>query len=621
MYRDAVLRIQRWYRDVKVTMRKAFRTLVSAMDMCLQRRYAINHAVKYEMYRRGAMEKMRKGIAQRRRWYFGVRATGRTYRWMLLYRKTRWRLTRQHFARVLQRWRRMVLMRHPNDLTMIKYILFLGGYTVVRRKVAERHIVRGFLNSLHSCVSMIQKAYYQSKGRMEVYMKAAAERARAAYEAMLNENAIIIQNSYEAHIWDNLILAAVINNRVRRLSKSFRAYQWRKPLFYQARRLLERTAPIIQRFVRFRLWKSFLLYRFKARKAVIIFTRAKVSMACMMIQYVYRLHVAYEFWKKEELKEFYAKQRANVRVKLRKVSTIQRAYRRIMLNTFPEHAKIASVRIVARRRNKEYMLVCRIQKLAHVWIAKQRIVDEHRRVQSANVIWMFTKAYLLKLKLYDLVYETRIRKNNAANHLKRYFRRQVLIRWIDMKCSVRRAVKFTLVLREHAASFIQKRIFRKRWENQLPLRVAGRLQLKRARQQEYVEWVWHMRDRNARVLQKFMVNIVRWEKFVRRVALEKRHFLEINSARRLCIFGGKVIKTARFRDYLLRKLKHIADEEVLRNEMWAANRIGRNWKRKMQMALLRERFVLRRKTLGTRFWRHQQLHTWMSLAYSTYSWP
>ena len=213
----------------------------------------------------------------RRRWYFAARSTGRTYRWFLLYRKTRWRLTRQHFARQLQRWRRMILMRHPNDLVMIRYILTLGGYSVVRAKVADRHMERGFLHSLNSCVSMIQRAYYQSKGRMEVYMKAAAERARAAYEAMLNENAVIIQNSYQAHLWDQVILAAIINNRARRLSRGFRAYQWRKPLFYQRIRLEHRTAVIIQRFCRFRMWRAFLLYRFKARKAVIIFTRAKVE--------------------------------------------------------------------------------------------------------------------------------------------------------------------------------------------------------------------------------------------------------------------------------------------------------------------------------------------------------
>jgi len=321
-------------------------------------------------------------------------------------------------------------------------------------------------------------------------------------------------------------------------------------------------------------------------------------MAAMMIQYTYRMHVAYEAWKHEELKQYYAKQRANVRVKMRMVSTIQRAYRRIMLKTFPEHARLASVRIVGKRRNKQYLTVMKIQNVARVFIARQRVVDERRRVQSANVIWWITKAYLLKLKLYDLVYETRIRKNNAANHIKRYFRRQVFIRWIDMKCSIRRAVAFTEKLREHAASFIQKRIFRKRWENRLPLRVAGRLQLKRKRQQEYVEWVWRMRDRHARTLQKFMVNIVRWEKFKRRVAKETRYFLEINSARRICIFGGTVVKSARYRDYMLRKRKHIADEEVQRAEMWAANRIGRNWKRKMQIRLLRERFVLRKKTLA-----------------------
>ena len=56
-------------------------------------------------------------------------------------------------------------------------------------------------------------------GKMELYMRFAARKANMLHEQMLNDNATIIQNSYRAHLWDKLVLAAVLNNRARRIQR------------------------------------------------------------------------------------------------------------------------------------------------------------------------------------------------------------------------------------------------------------------------------------------------------------------------------------------------------------------------------------------------------------------
>ncbi len=596
LFLESALKIQSWWKLVTMNTRKAWLQLIQAMEMCMQRRRAINHALKFENSRTYALEKMRKGIASRRRWFFGARSIKRVRQWVLLYRQTRWRLIRQHYVRQIQRWRRMIMMRHPRDLYLIRKIISLGGYSRVFSKMPSRHLRNGELASLDSCVSMIQKAYYQSKGRMDAYLAAAAKRAREAYEAMLNENAVIIQNSYQAHIWDQLILAAVINNRARRLSKAFRAYQWRVPEYYRALRRKDRVAKKIQKFLRFRMWIKLLAMRFKLRKYVLVMTRGKQSMASTAIQRCYRAYVIYQAWKKEELRKFYAQQRANIQLTLKAASKIQRNYRQ-QVHTEGEHVKLCALRIVSKRRNEEFRSIIRIQHLAKKYIIKQRETDERRRVQAANTIWWLTKSYLLRLKMYDRVYETRIRKNNSANHITRFFRNCVLKRWILIKVAVRAARNTTEMLRQHAAEYIQKRMFRKKWENRLPLRLAGRIKLKANREREYMEWIWRMRDRASRKISKLMHEIVRWEKFLRRLEPERQYYLEINMARRICRFAKGVVYQARFRDYMLIKMKHIEDEEIRRAELWAANRIGFNWRRKQELKMLDTRFTIRHKTL------------------------
>ena len=122
----------------------------------------------------------------------------------------------------------MILWRNKRELFIIKQVLRFGGSTRVFSKMPQKQIdAWGHLGSINSCVSMIQKAYYASKGRLDLYMKAAAKRAHEAHMEMLNEKAVIIQNSIQAHFWDLLIRAAWMNNRSRRIQRGFRAHQYR----------------------------------------------------------------------------------------------------------------------------------------------------------------------------------------------------------------------------------------------------------------------------------------------------------------------------------------------------------------------------------------------------------
>ena len=248
---DAVRDIQRWWSHVKITHRKPWKTLVAAIQMCLHRRKAIRHIVSFENAREKSLNKIRKGIAIRRRMFLAGRSIQRVFRWNLLRMMTSYRLIRVRNARRIQRWRRMFLHRNKNDLLLIREVLRLGGYTRVFSKVPIKHLQRRKLQSINSCSSMICKAYFASCGRMDLYMRFAARRAAAAHQEMLNEKASIIQNSWRAHLWDLLMLAATINNRSRRIQRGYRAYQYRHAMWVNLQRWKVRMATRLQRNFRY----------------------------------------------------------------------------------------------------------------------------------------------------------------------------------------------------------------------------------------------------------------------------------------------------------------------------------------------------------------------------------
>jgi len=244
---DAASDIQRWWSQVRITHRKPWQTLAAAIQMCLHRRRAIRHIVSFESAREKSLNKIRKGIAARRRMFLAGRSVQRIFRWNLLRMQTAYRLIRVIKARRIQRWRRMILHRSKNDLFLIREVLRFGGYTKVFSKVPMKHLVRGKLESINSCSSMICKAYFASCGRMDLYMRFAARRAAIAHQEMLNEKASIIQNSWRAHLWDLLMLAASINNRARRIQRGYRAYQYRLSMWINLQRHKVRMATRLQR--------------------------------------------------------------------------------------------------------------------------------------------------------------------------------------------------------------------------------------------------------------------------------------------------------------------------------------------------------------------------------------
>jgi hypothetical protein len=141
----------------------------------------------------------------------------------------------------------MILHRNKNDLILIREIIRYGGYTKVFSKMPMKHLVRGKLQSINSCSSLLCRAYFASKGRMDLFTRFAARRAAAAHEEMLNEKATIIQNSWRAHLWDLLMLAAHINNRARRIQRGYRAYQYRYVMWINFQRYRCRMATRLQR--------------------------------------------------------------------------------------------------------------------------------------------------------------------------------------------------------------------------------------------------------------------------------------------------------------------------------------------------------------------------------------
>ena len=119
--------IQNWYIKIKRTKNKEYQLWTNAVQVCMHRRSAIKYIVRFEYARRQALQKLRVGIACRRRYFFACRVIQRHYRWLLLYRRTKYRLIRVVYARKLQRWRRMLSYRTAFDKSMIKMVIRLGG--------------------------------------------------------------------------------------------------------------------------------------------------------------------------------------------------------------------------------------------------------------------------------------------------------------------------------------------------------------------------------------------------------------------------------------------------------------------------------------------------------------
>jgi hypothetical protein len=252
---EAALDIQEWWKRKRRERSEAFKLLVHAVKVCIQRRKAIKFMLRYEIWVRKSVIKITKGIVHRRRTHRAARSIQRVWRWVKWYRRVMWKFTRLHAVCVLQRFWRMEMARPDRDHVIIKTILRAGGYSRVIRKVPPKLMGKGtffdpnkllgllqeknrrqrrrnkpppgLLAAVDNCARIIQRAWMRFKGRGALYAALAAHREQEALYMLRNEMAALIQNSYRAHLWDVLILAAMQHNRARRIQQQFRVHQYR----------------------------------------------------------------------------------------------------------------------------------------------------------------------------------------------------------------------------------------------------------------------------------------------------------------------------------------------------------------------------------------------------------
>lgn len=601
----AASEIQNWYKTVKVTSRQSWQRLQHAIQMCLHRRKAIKSLLNFEMGRRKALVKIHRCIALRRRCHFASRSMERITRWKLLLRKTHYRIVRNAAARHIQRWRRMVASRPEKDRMLILLIIRCGGYSIVRPKIPARHISRGFLEGVNACISQLQKAWFASKGQMALYMLFAARRARLAYEAMLNENATKIQYSWRAYLWIKLMLAAITHNRARRMFRVFRHYQYRKWLRPNKIRRKHRMAIRIQKLFKKNHWLYTLKVRFKLRKALLIFTRAKKTMSAIYIQRAYRSHVAWEKWKKEEARKFYAQQRQKGEIVIKNVCKIQLNWRRNKQPPtslgFPRHVTM-TVRRIKRRQNLQlYIFAMNLQRLARKWLDKRHKALAAKRLKAANTIWRIAKTYVLKQAVWDRVQGTMYKKNKVASVMKKCFRKYLFWRCIKLRCAIRKAINNYYSLQNNAVRRIQRFLTNKITQYYSAVRIAGRRQLKKRRERDAIERFLRIKQKAARFIQHFFKYITYWKQLKIKIDIIRKAIARANLEKKSAISISKYVKYAvawkRYNRAIKAKYDRIEAERIKREHTLASNTVGKYWRRHKEKYQLNKRFVLRKKMI------------------------
>jgi hypothetical protein len=447
-------------------------------------------------------------------------------------------------------------------------------------------------------------------------MAAAARRAAAAHLEMLNEKATIMQNSWRAHLWDLLMKAAIINNRSRRIQRGFRAHQYNAWIYIRVQLRRTRMATRLQRGIRLHNMRVSLARRFKYRKALLLFTRCKKTISTIVIQRCYRAHVAWLLWVKEQLMAFYAAQRANAGAALDSVSIVQKFWRKyhrlkfrdedkkivekgwkLQTSWYSEHVLLLFKNELRRMRWKLYRMAVRIQALIRNYIVKRRARMVRWRKSNANKIWAFTKSYLLKLALFDLVMATRRRRVVAANRIKWNMRKFMLYRKLHIRFLSRKLQTELVNFRNLAVLLIQRLTRRKIREYYMPLRVAGRNELKKKRAEKHMMFIHRVLNSAARICQKFGLEILKWNKIMKMVKVQKRKLLEWRKSKKLQRFARWVAFWCNYNRSIEQKYARDKADSIRRLESWAANRIGRNWKRRGELFTLVKRFKLRKRTL------------------------
>ena len=460
-----------------ILIKQPYRDFLYVVQMCLHRRRAIRYFIEVERSRRKALNKMRMGVAIRRRFHFAARCIQRIMRFLLLYRKTKFKLTRQVNARKLQRWRRYVLShRSEQELALIRAGLAAGGYTKVFTKLPEIYCYStSDLTNLNNCISAIQRWYMAIMGKMDLFIKLARRRAAIELEKKRNKNATIIQNNYRAHLWLRLQHAAVVNNRARRIQRGFRAYMYRKWSYYAVRRRQHFAAMQISLTCRKFLRRARLRRCFRQRKLqMTCLVMRKLAMVRKIIN-AYREHVIWLAIKKEEMRQFFAALRLNKDVVIASIRRIQRNWRQFHVPVlYSRHVLLLGVRMHSEYHYFYWKMAVRIQKLARDHIQRQRLADYEKMVHGVNIIWRLSKAYLLCYVIHRRVLETRKRRNAAAKKIQYNYRMFVWLRKLRRKFAIMKARIELARLRYRSAAMIQRMQRRVTMQYNMPLRVAAR---------------------------------------------------------------------------------------------------------------------------------------------------
>ena len=125
----AALTLQRWYRFRRSRLRQVLSSWETLAQEGLRRHRLRQRFLLLERRRFQALQKMRMGIAFRRRFYLACRTIQRGWRWVRRWRRVRRRLRRVCHSRLIQRWWGIIFMLQyqRTHLESTTYFSFFRG--------------------------------------------------------------------------------------------------------------------------------------------------------------------------------------------------------------------------------------------------------------------------------------------------------------------------------------------------------------------------------------------------------------------------------------------------------------------------------------------------------------
>lgn len=596
----AATEIQRWFRHLKIVQSGNFRKWTDAVHVCMHRRKSIKYVIKFELVRRLALAKLKTGVSMKRRTFYAARAIQRQYRWLLLFRKVKYRLIRVINVRKLQRWRRMCTFRSPFDKLVMRLVIRCGGYSCVYDKVPQKYLDEfSHLKAIDELVSSMQKVWFKSCGKLALFEKFAQRKKEMAFQQMLNDNATIIQHSYRAHLWDMLMLAATQNNRARRIQRGFRAHVYRVWVWERVMLRRDRFARVIQKIMKQKFkYNVKLARRFAKRKEKMELHERMRMVSVEVIQRSWRCVLAIRLVKKLREIARFEKIRKNVNYLHDCASKIQLNWRRNKPPyRFPRHIRLLMTRLELYRQKALWKKAHAIQKLVRVYIAKQIAMRQDRILNAVAVIYRLAKAYILKVILFYRVAATRLKRLKATEKLRRNLRILLWLKALRPKFALRKVETDYIRLQNICATIIQVGLRTKVAEHLLPVRVAGRRQLHKRREKEAYEAHQLLINTSAAIIQKALRGNASWNATMRLIKIQRTNLIRLRAAKKIQKWTRAMIIIQRYNDRTLAKFKMMAAERLKQRQIKHAGIIGFYYKRYRENLVLATRFRNRKKML------------------------